>query len=216
MDSRTRILDSKTRILTAAAELFSQHGFRGATTRLIARRAGVNEVTIFRSFGSKERLIAEAIHCHAATSRATALPDQPTDPERELVEWCTAQLEHLRSIRLLIRTCMGELEERPAFAPDAAHGPAAAREELGRYLKQLSDRKLIRQDVNTHAAIAMLLGACFADAMGRDMMPAMFPQPAEDAARQYTRLFLTSLGFSLVPKKDSNRSRRPISRRSKR
>jgi AcrR family transcriptional regulator len=209
-------MDSRSRILSAAVEVFSQHGFRGATTRLIARRAGVNEVTIFRAFGSKERLIAQAIHARAAESRPATLPETPGNPERELIEWCTSWLEHLRSIRVLIRTCMGELEDRPAFAPDAAHGPAAAGEQLGKYLNRLRDKKLIGANVNQHAAIAMLLGACFADAMGRDIMPAMFPQPAEDAARQYTRLFLSALGFNVAARPVTTKSRRPTSHRSKR
>jgi AcrR family transcriptional regulator len=203
-------------MLAAAAEVFAQHGFRGATTRLIARRAGVNEVTLFRSFGSKERLIAEAIHSRAAESKTATLPATPVNPERELVEWCHAWLEHLRSIRVLIRTCMGELEDRPSFAPDAAQGPQAAGAQLARYLNSLREQKRIKSNVNQHAAIAMLLGACFADAMGRDVMPAMFPQPAEDAARQYTRLFLSALGFEVARSRVSKKSTRPTSNRSKR
>jgi AcrR family transcriptional regulator len=48
-------------ILDAALRLFSQKGFLGATTRQIAREAGVAEVTLFRRFGSKEELFAEVI-----------------------------------------------------------------------------------------------------------------------------------------------------------
>ena len=44
------------RILAAAARVYAQYGFRGATTRLIANEAGVNEVTLFRTFGSKAEL----------------------------------------------------------------------------------------------------------------------------------------------------------------
>jgi AcrR family transcriptional regulator len=48
---------SRERILDAAARVYSKHGFRGATTRLIAAEAGVNEVTLFRTFGSKGALL---------------------------------------------------------------------------------------------------------------------------------------------------------------
>lgn len=47
--SRTR-----DRILDAALELFGSKGFAGTRTRDIAKRAGVNEVTLFRTFGSKQ------------------------------------------------------------------------------------------------------------------------------------------------------------------
>lgn len=45
------------RILAAARRLFALHGFKGTTTRSIARDAGVNEVTIFRIWGNKEALL---------------------------------------------------------------------------------------------------------------------------------------------------------------
>src|ERR1700675_5043848 len=48
---------TRERLLDAAAQTFSTDGLRGATTREIARKAGVNEVTLFRHFKSKEQLL---------------------------------------------------------------------------------------------------------------------------------------------------------------
>jgi AcrR family transcriptional regulator len=48
---------TKKRILVAAELVFSRDGFQGATTREIAREAGVNEVTLFRHFHSREQLL---------------------------------------------------------------------------------------------------------------------------------------------------------------
>jgi AcrR family transcriptional regulator len=45
---------TKKRILAAAELVFSRDGFQGATTREIARQAGVNEVTLFRHFRTRE------------------------------------------------------------------------------------------------------------------------------------------------------------------
>ena len=53
--------DSRDRIIRAAVDVFAEAGYRGATTRRIAQQAGVNEVTLFRHFGSKEELIEEAL-----------------------------------------------------------------------------------------------------------------------------------------------------------
>jgi AcrR family transcriptional regulator len=57
---RTRLQaeGSRDRIIAAARHIFELQGARGATTREIARRAGVNETTIFRLFGSKNALLA--------------------------------------------------------------------------------------------------------------------------------------------------------------
>lgn len=49
------------RILEAALACFSERGFDGATTREIARRAGVNLGLIAYYFGGKERLWREAV-----------------------------------------------------------------------------------------------------------------------------------------------------------
>ena len=43
-------------ILETAIRLFAQKGFRGTTTKEIALAAGVNEVTIFRHFATKQEL----------------------------------------------------------------------------------------------------------------------------------------------------------------
>ncbi len=50
---------AKERILAAAFALFAERGFDGTTTRSIAERAEVNEVTIFRTFGSKKDLFRQ-------------------------------------------------------------------------------------------------------------------------------------------------------------
>ncbi|HSB11658.1 MAG TPA: TetR/AcrR family transcriptional regulator [Blastocatellia bacterium] len=48
--------DRRLQIVAVAAELFSQTGFRGTTTKEIADRAGVSEAIIFRHFATKDDL----------------------------------------------------------------------------------------------------------------------------------------------------------------
>ena len=55
-------------LIDAATRLFSERGFEGATTREIARAAGMNEALIFRHFPHKEELYAailEEVVVHA-------------------------------------------------------------------------------------------------------------------------------------------------------
>jgi AcrR family transcriptional regulator len=72
-------MDIRDRILDAAKKVYAQHGFRGATTRLIAIEAGVNEVTLFRTFGSKAALFEALMQAHVAASPIPDLPDIPVD-----------------------------------------------------------------------------------------------------------------------------------------
>src|SRR4051812_30414992 len=95
---------SRERIIAAAAAVYAAHGFRGATTRRIAEAAGVNEITIFRQFGSKEALINEALTQLSADPHGLPLlPEAPVDPQAELTSWCEAHLGFLRANRSLIR-----------------------------------------------------------------------------------------------------------------
>ncbi|MCU1687720.1 MAG: TetR-family transcriptional regulator [Amycolatopsis sp.] len=48
-------------ILEAAAQAFAERGYRQATVRDIARRAGVTHGLVLRHFGSKERLFVAAV-----------------------------------------------------------------------------------------------------------------------------------------------------------
>ena len=55
-------------LLTAALQVLAERGLKGATTRAIAERAGVNEVTLFRRHGTKLALLRAAV-----LSRTTVL-----------------------------------------------------------------------------------------------------------------------------------------------
>src|SRR2546421_11767322 len=49
--------ETRTRILDVAEELFMQHGFEGASMRLLTAKAGVNLAAVNYHFGSKHALI---------------------------------------------------------------------------------------------------------------------------------------------------------------
>ena len=61
---------TKKRILVAAELVFSRDGLQGATTREIARQAGVNEVTLFRHFLTREELLRATLDQGCATFKA--------------------------------------------------------------------------------------------------------------------------------------------------
>ena len=59
-------------ILRTAVTLFSQKGFKGTTTKEIAKAAGVSEAIIFRHFANKEELygaILDSKSCHDGLRR---------------------------------------------------------------------------------------------------------------------------------------------------
>lgn len=59
------IVTTKDKVIEAAVELVNEKGYKGATTKAIADRAGVNEVTIFRHFGNKRGIVQAAVEKYA-------------------------------------------------------------------------------------------------------------------------------------------------------
>jgi AcrR family transcriptional regulator len=187
-------MDIRERILQAAARVYAQHGFRGATTRLIAIEAGVNEVSLFRTFGSKAALFEAMMQQHAAASPLPALPEQPGNPREEITTWCAALLGHMREWRSLIRKSFGELEERPAAAVVMCEGPNCAASALARYVGRLQELGLADESADVSTAISMLISSMFGDAICRDVIPNAFPEPAEAAPAKYVAVFLRAVG----------------------
>lgn len=206
-------MDNREKLLIAASRVYAEVGFRGATTRRIAEEAGVNEVTLFRLFGSKAQLLAEAITCHDPMG-TVSLPVEPTDPMRELSEWCEGHLVAIREMRGMIRKTMADLEEHPEMGPHLCNGQTPHFNRLTSYATRLVERAAASggaspgegparggegpdsQDVLT--ACSMLFSAVFADAMSREVVPNIYPQPDREAAQRYVRVFLRALGVPVV------------------
>jgi AcrR family transcriptional regulator len=189
--------DSRERIIEAAARVYAQYGFRGATTRLIAQEAGVNEVTLFRLFGSKAQLFDELLRKQLHTSTVPLLPKEPGDPEVEITEWCEVLLAQMRASRSFLRKMIGETEERPEAARSACVGPHSAAESLERYVETLRERGLADRDADCRTAISMFMSALFGDVMVRDAMEEhFFPEPEEDAPARYVKTFLRAAGVT--------------------
>lgn len=192
------------RILDAAARVYAQVGWRGATTKRIAEAAGVNEVTLFRHFGSKDSLLQQMLQELALLGDDIVLPLQSKDPETELLAWAEQHHRRISATRALARQVISDAEWRPEVKACATHGPNIAAAQLRQFVVILrrGGHLVTAPDLTAgelNAACAMLLGALFADGMNRDMMPAMFSQPVDESLRGYVRIFLRAIGVRVAP-----------------
>jgi AcrR family transcriptional regulator len=73
--------DRRQQILNIAIRLFSQRGFRGATTKEIAQAAGVSEAIIFRHFATKQDLYAAILEHKARVGKVNDLTKLLTSVE---------------------------------------------------------------------------------------------------------------------------------------
>lgn len=98
--SRSVSSGAKEEILQEALKLFAAHGFGGASTRDIARAAGVNHALIKYHFGSKEAL------WHSAVNWLFARLDDAVKAGREEYAGCDDPVERFRiNLRHYIRYC---------------------------------------------------------------------------------------------------------------
>ncbi|MGF1587945.1 MAG: TetR family transcriptional regulator [Pleurocapsa sp.] len=108
---------TKTRLIEAALDLFAERGVTETTTKAVAERAQVNEVTLFRNFGNKYRLLLAVIEdsavfaklVHALVEQANA-KDNVTD---FLLEYAQQSLSTLSKAPDLVRSIVGEAGNYP-------------------------------------------------------------------------------------------------------
>ncbi len=186
-------------LLDVTAKLYAEHGWLGTTTRRIAEAAGVNEVTLFRQFGSKESLLLEAITLASGEHGVAArLPDLPAHLATELTAWAIAHHQSVAAKSGIIRTCLAEWEQRPELAPKVCSGGLVAFADVTRYLGLARTTGLIGPGGSIEAAGTMLINAIFMDAMTRDVMPGTHPHSVEESIASFVDVVLRALGAKEV------------------
>ena len=135
---------ARARIITAASRLFTEKGYAGTTTRAIAEAAGVNEVTIFRHFGTKENLAKAIMDQFGGLAIAEDLElrfswDYAQDLNLIGKMMMKVMTERSDSMRMAI--C--EAGNFPEFQQVVAENPRQLRGMLARYLKRQMDNHVI-------------------------------------------------------------------------
>jgi AcrR family transcriptional regulator len=161
---------TRQRLLDAAFRVCSERGLHGATTREIADAARVNEVTLFRHFGSKEKLIA-ALFQRSVAAQAEALSD--TEPDSDdlqpaLLRYARRFSQMLFEHEALIRTIIAESPRHPDQARQVISDAAKPmRERLLAYLQAAQKARAVRRDLVLGPAIDAFTGMLLAGMLRR-------------------------------------------------
>ncbi|MDI6711963.1 MAG: helix-turn-helix domain-containing protein [Anaerosomatales bacterium] len=158
---------TKKRLVDAAARVFAERGYGGATTKEIARAAGVAEGTIYRHFADKRELFAAVFKDRSAADleAAVKLPSLAgTRTVRENVLFLVKAIEDIERevVPLLVAAPVSvdaqpiPAQAVPSLAPLVAYLEAEQR--IGR----------VRRDIDARAAAFALFAVPFAAvALGR-------------------------------------------------
>ncbi|MDY6781028.1 MAG: TetR family transcriptional regulator [Cyanobacteriota bacterium] len=136
---------TRNRLIQAALELFIARGITETTTKTVADRAKVNEVTLFRHFGNKHGLLLAVLaETDVLSQLGQQLVEQAPDCgtlEETLREGVKCRLQMLDRAPELVRSLIGEggqfsVEIRQALG----EGLTTANEYVARYLAQAIER----------------------------------------------------------------------------
>jgi AcrR family transcriptional regulator len=187
-------------ILAAAAELFAERGYKGTTTRAIAERAGVNEVTIFRRFKNKLgvlKALGESWEKSMAGFVVGTLPDQSNT---------RATLEKLAELEVAQATAFGEVATRlamdaktlPEVAEAMGQSPDDGLSGLTTYLAERQAAGDLRPDLDPRVMAEAFFALTSTLVMSRQLLgrataPAVVPH--NEAIGQMLELYLTGIGL---------------------
>lgn len=191
----TLALDTNTRILDAALRLFHEHGYKGTTTRAIAELAGVNEVTLFRNFGSKRGIFIAVITREVdVTEEIESFDLEPTgDLVEDLTKVGTRITREMVSRSKLVKIIMVEAATDPGVWDSIAQAPFAVLARITLYFEQARERGLIRDVDPRLAAIgyfSFFFRTLIANAfLGRDV----FLEMDEGSIRQFVDVYVNGI-----------------------
>ncbi|MBD0386449.1 MAG: TetR/AcrR family transcriptional regulator [Nostoc sp. C3-bin3] len=159
-----------TRLIEAASRVFASLGVQGATTREIARVAGVNEVTLFRHFASKEQLLGAVIE-NALALQIEALAHSEAWTQNlkiDLKQYAILYNTMLEAQEDLIRTFIGEAKRHPEAAKQVIQEAAKPLgEKLVAYLQSSQKRGTVKANLDPFPAVDMFTGMLLAGMLCR-------------------------------------------------
>ncbi|MEY2833910.1 MAG: hypothetical protein RLZZ574_3169 [Cyanobacteriota bacterium] len=152
---------TKARLIEAALDLFAERGVTETTTKAVAERAQVNEVTLFRNFGNKYRLLLAVIQDSAVFAKLVhALVEQANAKDNVadfLQEYAQESLRTLNKAPDLVRSIVGEAGNYPVENRIAlGKGLSEANRYVADYLEQAIAKENLSSDLTSEQIVNLL------------------------------------------------------------
>ncbi|MFK8015854.1 MAG: TetR/AcrR family transcriptional regulator [Gammaproteobacteria bacterium] len=159
--------------IRAAASVFAQKGFHGASTKEIAQRMGIKQGSLYYYFKSKEEALGEVclfgLADYARHMEAIATSDQPF--AAKLLATVTSHLTSYRERNEALKVYNDERLYLPEEKRTHLKAIGSAyRQQLESIFEQAALDGVVRADVDCHFAAQSVIGMCnaFGDLIVRD------------------------------------------------
>ncbi len=155
-----KTLPTNDRLLKATLKLISEKGYLGATTREIAQEAGVTELTLFRHFGSKERLFEELLRSHTFLPKLKELlPELGGLSGEDALELIATQfLLSLKERKSMVKIMHSEVTSYPDKIRDVYNKFIdEMRATVAAYFEGLQNRGILRKNMSSDMAARVFL-----------------------------------------------------------
>lgn len=183
---------TRARIMEAASQLFTEKGFSGTTTRAIAKLAGVNEVTLFRHFGTKGKLAKAIMDQFGGPAIAEDLELRFSgNYEQDLTLMGQMMMQVMTERVDAIRMAICEAGNFPEFQQMIVENPRRLRQMLARYFQRQMDAKVIHSG-HPEALAQAFLGMFFSYTVLQGLLnDTLQPEiSSEELAGQFVTLFV--------------------------
>ena len=181
-------------IVQAAVRLFSEKGFRGTTTRELARAAGISEALLFRHFPDKQKLY-QAILEHKMAERLPTLFEgmEPKGPPAMVLTGLALRIARQNEqdpsfMRLLLYSA---LEGHGLSDLFFSRRTLPLMEFLKKYLANRARFKKIEPELAARAFLAMVFGYLQTRLLFR--MPGAVRRPLQPTLAAFVKIFLEGL-----------------------
>ncbi len=146
----TSDLSTSDKLLSAAIDLMAEKGYHATTTKEIAAAAGVNEVTLFRHFGSKQKLLEAAFDRYHYGDEMTKLFKEKLEGELHPDLLLISRTYHtiMTRNRKMIMIGIREAGSIPGVDEQASRHPQKLKQLLTEYFTAMQQVGKIREDVN--------------------------------------------------------------------
>jgi AcrR family transcriptional regulator len=165
-----RRASSSERLIQAALEMFSRRGM-AATTREIAETAGLNEVTLFRLFESKDQLLAAVVEevVRAESEALDRVDLDRFDLQRDIPELARVFYETHEKYQAFLRTMLAHRLHPKLTEQIMRRVIQPLRDKFIAYLREGQRCGAVRADVDLSPAVDAFTGMIFASALRRSV-----------------------------------------------